>query len=237
MRAVVIGASGGIGGALTERLAADPRIGEVIACSRQGEGQAHPNITHQRLDLEDEASIEAAAKGIGNKPLDLVIIATGILHNGVDLGPEKTFRRIDAEAMARVYRINTIGPALIGKHLLPKLANDRKSVFTALSARVGSISDNRLGGWHAYRASKAALNMIIRNFAIELSRRNAGACCIGLHPGTVDTGLSEPFQSGVAKGKLFDADHAADCLLKVVDKATPDISGRQLAWNGEIIPD
>lgn len=127
-------------------------------------------------------------------------------------------------------------PALVAKHFLPLLARDRKSVFAALSARVGSISDNQLGGWHAYRASKAALNMLLRTFAIELARRNPRAVCVGLHPGTVDTGLSAPFQANVPEGKLFTPDFAAARLLEVVDRLKPDDSGHVFAWDGQLIP-
>ncbi|MGI9502572.1 MAG: SDR family NAD(P)-dependent oxidoreductase [Geminicoccaceae bacterium] len=237
MRVVVIGASGGIGGALTEALAKSPRAESVIACSRHGAVLDHSKIEAATLDLEDEASIAAVAEHAGRngQTLDLVIIASGILHDGADLGPEKTWRHLDAEALQRIYRINTIGPALIGKHFLPLLAKNRKSLFAALSARVGSISDNQLGGWHAYRASKAALNMILKNFAIELGRRNSDAICIGLHPGTTDTELSKPFQGQVPKGKLFTSSYAAARLLSVIDGATSEDSGHVLAWDGETI--
>jgi NAD(P)-dependent dehydrogenase (short-subunit alcohol dehydrogenase family) len=237
IRAVVVGASGGIGGALTARLAGDPLVDEVIACSRKQGAIDHPKVVHQAIDLEDEASIANASEAMGDQGVDLVIVATGLLHQGEELGPEKSWRSLDADAMERVYRINTIGPALVGKHLLPKLSRGRKSVFAALSARVGSIGDNHLGGWYAYRASKAALNMIIRNFSIELARRNQLSCCIGLHPGTVDTRLSEPFQGHVPDGKLFSSDFAAERLLAVIDQATPEVSGRQLAWDGKIVPE
>ena len=138
--------------------------------------------------------------------------------------------------MQRSFAVNAIGPALAAKHFLPLLAEDRKSVFAALSARVGSISDNSLGGWHAYRASKAALNMILRNLAIELARRHDKAICVGLHPGTVDTGLSSPFQGSVPPGRLFSPAEAAGHLLKVVDGLSPADSGGHFAWDGRRIP-
>ena len=235
LNAVVVGASGGIGGALTRRLADDPAVSTVIACSRSGAVPEGAKVTSLPLDIENETSIEAAADRIGQAlpDLHLMIIATGILH-GADL--EKTWRAIDPDAFERVFRINTIGPALIGKHFLPLLARDRKSAFAALSARVGSIGDNHLGGWHAYRALKAALNMIIRNFAIELGRRKPSAVCMGLHPGTVDTSLSAPFQGGVPKGKLFSPDDVADRLLRAIDDATSAESGNVLAWDGSTVP-
>ena len=168
--------------------------------------------------------------------LDLVIVASGILHDREGLHPEKTWRALDGAALEQVYRINTVGPALVAKHFLPLLARHRKSVFAALSARVGSISDNQLGGWHAYRASKAALNMLLRTFAIELARRNPRAICVGLHPGTVDTRLSAPFQANVPEGKLFTADLAAERLLAVIDRLEPSDSGSVFAWDGQQIP-
>lgn len=242
MRVMVVGASGGIGGALIEALADKPKVESLIACSRQGRALDHPKITAQKLDLENEESIAAVADAAKNASgaLDLVIVASGILHDddgaGGGLGPEKTWRHLDPAAFERVLRINTIGPAILGKHVLPLLAKDRKSVLAALSARVGSIGDNHLGGWHAYRASKAALNMVLRNFAIELQRRNPKAICIGLHPGTVDTALSEPFQANVPDEQLFSAKRAATQLLNVIDGARPEDSGRVLAWDGEIVP-
>lgn len=238
LNVVVIGASGGIGAALTEVLAEHPHVESVTACSRRDLSLNAPKVRHQHLDIEDEDTIIAVADRIkaDEQALDLVIIATGILHDGDDLLPEKSWRALDAAALERVYRINTIGPALIAKHFLPLLARDRKSVLAALSARVGSISDNHLGGWHAYRASKAALNMLIRNFAIELSRRNPTALCVGLHPGTVNSSLSEPFQGNVPEGKLFSPHFVAVRLLSVLDGLTTDDSGSLLAWDGETIP-
>ena len=135
----------------------------------------------------------------------------------------------------RAFTINAIGPALIAKHMLPHLSLTEKTVFVALSARVSSISDNRLGGWHAYRASKAALNMLIRNLAIELGRSNRLAVCVALHPGTVDTPLSKPFQRGVSAKRLFTPDVAAAHLLSVIDSLTLVQSGRVFAWDGEEI--
>jgi NAD(P)-dependent dehydrogenase (short-subunit alcohol dehydrogenase family) len=223
--AVVIGASGGVGSALTTALRASDRFGEVHALSRT-----------TGLDLEDEASIAAAAAGIASGPAPaLVLVATGVLHSGFE--PERSYRALDPNQMARDYRINTIGPALIAKHFLPLLPRDRRSIFAALSARVGSISDNRLGGWHSYRASKAALNMILRNLAIELARTHPQAVVAGLHPGTVDTGLSAPFQRGVKPGKLFSPAQSAGYLLDVIDELQPTDSGGLFAWDGARIPE
>jgi NAD(P)-dependent dehydrogenase (short-subunit alcohol dehydrogenase family) len=188
-------------------------------------------------DIEDEDSIAGAAAFIeAEGPLDLVICATGMLQRLPDIRPERSWRTMESAAMAKVMAVNTIGPALVAKHFLPLLARDRRSVFAALSARVGSIEDNRLGGWHSYRASKAALNMLIRNFAIELGRRNPMAICVALHPGTVDTPLSEPFQGNVAADKLFSSERSATALLSVIDGLTSGDSGGFFAWDGQPIP-
>jgi len=228
--AVVVGASGGIGRALTERLANDNRYDRVFAFSRGpaqfgGDGR----IVSSRLDLTDEASIDAAARDVGQ--CDLVFVATGVLQTP-RLRPERTYRAIEADAMLEAFRINTVGPALVARSFLPILPKDRTSVFAALSARVGSITDNRLGGWHAYRASKAALNMLICNFALELARERPLAVCVGLHPGTVETALSEPFQRGVPPTQLFTPAYSAASMLNVLERLTPSDSGGLFAWDG-----
>ena len=223
--AVVIGASGGIGSALADRLEASGAYSAIHRLSRSGSG----------LDLEDEASIVAAASGVvAGPPVRLVFIATGVLHNGEE--PERSYRAMTAEHLLRDYRINTVGPALVARHFAPLLPREGRSVLAALSARVGSISDNRLGGWHSYRASKAALNMILRNLAIELARTHRDAIVAGLHPGTVDTALSVPFQKGVTPAKLFTPEHSAARMLEVLDTLTPADSGNVFAFDGARIP-
>ena len=233
--AMVIGASGGLGRAFAEALLEDPALGGLLACSRSDPGLSRPCAAWQRLDLEEEASIAEAAESTSG-PLHLVIVATGLLHDGAGLQPEKTWRTLEAEALVRAYRVNAIGPALIAKHVLPRLDRGRKAAFAVLTARVGSISDNRLGGWYAYRASKAAANMLVRTLSIELARRNPDALCVALHPGTVDTALSAPFQGGVPEGKLFSPAQAARQLLGVLDGLGPDGSGQLYAWDGQRIP-
>jgi NAD(P)-dependent dehydrogenase (short-subunit alcohol dehydrogenase family) len=229
MRALVVGASGGLGSAFVSLLAADARFTRVTAWSRSAAVVTGEKIILKRIDLRDEAMIEAAAKSLGE--VDLVIIATGLLHDGA-LKPEKTWRSLEPSTMIRAFEINTIGPALVAKHVLTLLPRDRRAVFAALSARVGSISDNRLGGWHSYRASKAALNQLIRCFSIELGSKRPQAICVGLHPGTVDTALSKPYQAGVPDDKLFTTLQAAHYLLGVLDNLKPVQSGRVYDWAG-----
>jgi NAD(P)-dependent dehydrogenase (short-subunit alcohol dehydrogenase family) len=231
-RAVVIGAGGGIGAALVASLQVSERFEQVHALSRNpspgGDG-----VSSGVLDVTDEASIQAAAEQIGS-PVDLVIIATGILHEDGWM-PEKALRELDGAALARIFQINTIGPALVLKHFTPLLAKDRRTVVAALSARVGSISDNRSGGWYGYRASKSALNMIVKSAAIELRRSRPQAICVALHPGTVDTALSKPFQARVPADRLFTVQYSADQLLAVLAQLGPDDTGEIFAWDGDRI--
>lgn len=235
LRCAVFGASGGIGAAFVTALAARDDVAEVHAGSRSGSASDHAKVRPFTFDLLDEDSIAAACAAIG-APLDIVLVATGRLTRADGTGPEKAFRAVTTEGLAEMFAINTIGPALIAKHALPLLPRDRRAVFAALSARVGSISDNRLGGWHAYRASKAALNMLVRNLAIELSRSHSNAVAITLHPGTVDTGLSQPFQKGVPAEKLFTPQVSAERLLAVLDGLAPADSGKLFAWDRAEVP-
>lgn len=234
-RAVVFGASGGIGGALVKLLARDAHCAHIYTGSRK-RLTTGPKCTPFEFDLLDEDSIARASQKISAEgEIDLVMVATGLLHLDT-LKPEKGMRWLAPQALAHSYAVNAVGPALIAKHMLSLLPRDRKSAFAALSARVGSISDNRLGGWHAYRASKAGLNQLVRTCAIELAAKNKHAVCVTLHPGTVDTSLSKPFQAGVAAGKLFTPEVSAGYLLQVVNTLTPTQSGQCLSWDGSVIP-
>lgn len=233
--AVVVGASGGIGRALTQQLIAAGRFAAVHALSRR-QAEMPEAVRWHRAELTEEASLaEAAAAIAGEGEVSLVIVASGLLH-GEGFGPEKTFKALDPAVMAEIFAINTIGPALAAKHFLPLLPRRGRSVFAALSARVGSIDDNRLGGWYSYRASKAALNQVIRTLAIETRRTRPEAVLLALHPGTVTTALSEPFRSGEPGPGLFHASESAAHLLRVIEGATPDHSGGFLAWDGSAIP-
>ena len=236
MSAVIIGATGGIGRALVEELQARGWFETVHALSRSGGSDWPEGVIPGEIDLLDEDSIEAAASRIkADGPVELCIVATGILSDGDGLQPEKSWRHQSMAAYEQVFRLNTFGPGLVAKHFLPLMPREERAVFAALSARVGSITDNGLGGWHAYRASKAALNMLIRNFAIEWRRKSEQGICVGLHPGTVDTGLSKPFQSNVPDEQLFSPGEAAGYLLDVIGGLTAEDSGKVFDWQGELI--
>ncbi|MEM9762857.1 MAG: SDR family NAD(P)-dependent oxidoreductase [Pseudomonadota bacterium] len=228
--AAVVGASGGIGAAFVRALDAMPAVGRVHALSRSGRVQPAPKVVAGRIDLEDPASIAAAAEGMGER-LRLVIVATGLLHDGA-MQPEKTWRDLDAAAFARSFAVNATGPALVAQHFLPRLPRKEPAVFAVLSARVGSVSDNKAGGWYAYRASKAALNQLLRCLAIEEVRRRKALVIAGLQPGTVATPLSEPFRAFVKGEALFTPDASAAALLGVLAHLTPAQSGRLFDWQG-----
>lgn len=234
LNVAVFGAGGGLGRAFVQALADDPSVATVHAVSR-GQVDAGDRITAHVCDPADDAALARTVGRIAETgPIHLAIIAIGILHDDA-IAPEKTWKQIDTDAMRRVYEINTVLPTAIAKHVLPVLAKNRKSALAALSARVGSIDDNRLGGWVSYRASKAALNMVIRTLSIELKRTNPDAMFIGLHPGTVDTGLSKPFQKGVPDGKLFTAQHSVERMLEVMDGRDANDSGSVFAYDNQKI--
>lgn len=221
--AVVFGASGGIGRALVSALSRNPLYKEVLGFSRSGP---------LYFDLTDEASIANAAARISQsgQPLRIVIDATGALAAEGCIA-EKSWRQLDPETMARAFQINTIGPALLMKHVLPLLPREGKSVFATLSARVGSIGDNHLGGWYSYRAAKAALNQIVRTAAIELKRNNPAAICVALHPGTVDTPFTRPFAKNGLDVQTPEV--AAGKILTVIDTLEASRTGAFIDQHGE----
>lgn len=238
---MVVGGSGGVGGALARALVENPAYDQIVVLSRQRPAYCSAPESQGRLvwiaaDILDEDSLAEAARRIGllGAPA-LILIATGILHDE-RLTPEKTMRTLNAEALSRIFLVNAVGPALAAKHLLPLTPRDQPSVLAALSARVGSIGDNQLGGWYGYRASKAALNMLIHTLAIEHRRTRPLGICVALHPGTVDTALSAPFQGPGMAQRLFTPEHSAAALLAVVDGLGPDANGGFYAWDGAPIP-
>jgi NAD(P)-dependent dehydrogenase (short-subunit alcohol dehydrogenase family) len=224
----VIGSAGGIGQAFVDVLSRQYSNANLYPFSRTGK---------YRIDYASEDSIAEAANIASNKgPLDLIIVTNGILHSK-EITPEKSIKELARDKFQQLFEVNTIVPSLIAKHFLPHLNRDSPSIFGALSARVGSISDNTLGGWYAYRASKAALNMIIKNAAIEIGRRNKNAIIVCLHPGTVDTDLSRPFHKNIPVEQLLTPHQSAEKLLEVLASLTSAQSGKCFAWNGqEILP-
>ncbi len=223
--AIVLGASGGIGAALLEQLRTSGEYSEVIGFSRH---------STPALDMQDPSSIESvAAHAIASGELRLIINATGFLH-AAGSGPERSWRDLNPDYLAQAFAVNAIGPALLMKHLLPYLPRTGRAVFATLSARVGSIGDNRLGGWYGYRASKAALNQFVRTASIELRRRSPDAICVALHPGTVATALSAPF---IREGlELQTPATAAQRLLQVIAQLTPADSGGFFDHRGTAVP-
>ena len=221
-RALVIGASGALGAAFCELLNEDPRCSVVRELGRN---------SAPGLDLEKPDSIASAAAELAEEaPYQLILHAAGLLHRE-DIKPEKSYTSIEADALQAIFQVNTLGPALILRHFLPLL--DPRGAMAVLSAKVGSIGDNRLGGWYAYRASKAALNMLIKTAAIELARTRPQTRLLSLHPGTVISGLSQPFKGASAARP---ASLAARELLSLIDRLAPADSGDFFAYNGERLP-
>ena len=236
LRVVIVGSTGGIGGAFIDALCLSEQVSQIYALSRKGRSHPSPKVANLTFDFTDEASIEAAAEALRETgAFDLCVIATGLLQ-GEGIAPEKNMRAMSLEAFQKSFMINTFGPAVTAKYFLPLMRRDRKAVLAALSARVGSISDNRIGGWYAYRASQAALNMVLKTLSIEFGRRFKETVIIGMHPGTVDTDLSKPFQANVPEGKLFSPEFSANKLLSVIDQVEPKDSGLLFAWDGEKVP-
>jgi NAD(P)-dependent dehydrogenase (short-subunit alcohol dehydrogenase family) len=231
----IIGSSGAIGSQLVEQLHKSYPLATIHAFSRIKNKENTDHITYYALDYSSEANIQEAADNAAQlDPLDLVVITTGTLHKN-DIMPEKSIQDLSKENLTYIYYVNTILPSLIGKYFLPKFDKQAPGIFSALSARVGSICDNKLGGWYSYRASKAALNMIMKNFSIEMKRTHKNLIIAGLHPGTVDSNLSAPFQSRVPKDKLFSPTFSAQSLIAVLNKLTIVDSGKCFAWDGKEI--
>lgn len=217
-RILVVGASGGIGYSLANTL--NDRGNQVVQLSRSVDG----------LDVTDEASVQSHIGGLQG-PFDTVIVATGALSSG-GKGPEKTLKALDASAMAQQFAVNAIGPMLVLKNVVKLLPREKRTVFVALSARVGSIGDNELGGWYSYRASKAALNQYLRTASIELARTHKHAICLALHPGTVATKFTENYRGHPTVAPDF----AANNLLKIIDEATVEDNGKFFDWAGKEVP-
>ncbi len=246
-RILVVGASRGIGLEMARLLSLGRPAGRVFAAARHPDqssalrsllDQAQGRIIAVAVDIGDEDSVRAAAEAVGEttERLDLIVNCAGLLHEGQHLAPERKLAQIQPENLERLFRVHSIGPLLLAKHFQSVLPRGDRFVFASLSARVGSIGDNRLGGWYGYRISKAAHNMAIKTLSIELARRSRDAVCIALHPGTVDTELSRPFSERVSPQRLFTPDRAARQLLAVIDSAETKDNGHFFAWDGSEIP-
>lgn len=243
--ALIVGASQGIGLGFVQQLVADGRFGRVYGTYRRPNtaaelmslAQTHPHLTPLEMDVTSEDSMaQAVARLQAATPrLHLVVYCVGLLHDG-DFQPEKSVRQLTSEQLVRSFQVNAVGAALLTKQLFPLLKHDQPSVFGAISAKVGSIGDNRLGGWYGYRASKAALNMLIKTASLEYARKSPHTMFALLHPGTTDTRLSQPFQRGVPPEKLFPVARTVAQLMTVIDGLEPSDSGTFLSWDGSPLP-
>ncbi len=241
--ALVVGGGRGIGLGFVHQLLAQPEIDRVYATYRNPEPAAvllsitDPRLTCLQMDITAESQIASVVQQIQTETVQLhyVINCVGILHEG-ELQPEKSLRHINADRLLRYFQVNSIGAMLLFKQVQPLLKHGDRSILATISAKVGSISDNQLGGWYGYRASKTALNMFIRNTAIEYKRTCPQAIVVALHPGTTDTNLSLPFQRNVPPEKLFSVDRCVEQLLVVINGLDPSNSGEFYSWDGSSLP-
>ncbi|MBN3899931.1 MAG: SDR family NAD(P)-dependent oxidoreductase [Nostoc sp. NOS(2021)] len=246
VNALIVGASQGIGLGFVKKLLQDDRIAKVYATSRQPElasdlialaAEHSERLICLAMDITDESQIVEAVQKIRAQvdKLHLVVNCVGLLHEDT-LQPEKSLRQINSENLLRYFQINSVGAVLLAKHLLPLFRHGERSVFATISAKLGSIGDNQLGGWYGYRASKAALNMLMRTAAIEYKRSCPKALIVTLHPGTTDTRLSRPFQVNVPAEQLFSVERTATQLLAVIEQLQEGDSGQFFSWNGSRLP-
>lgn len=246
LNVLVVGATRGIGFGFVKQLLQYQNVAQIYGTYRASasasellslKNQYQERLVALEMDITDESSISVGIKQITQKTkiIHLVIYCVGILHDG-DFQPEKSLRQIDSENLIRYFQVNSIGAVLLAKHMMPLLRHKESSMFAAISAKVGSIGDNRLGGWYGYRASKAALNMFLKTISIEYSRRCPKTIVAALHPGTTDTNLSEPFQANVPPGKLFPVEKTVSQLLGVMKNLELKNSGEFFSWDGKPLP-
>jgi NAD(P)-dependent dehydrogenase (short-subunit alcohol dehydrogenase family) len=231
---IVIGGNGGIGCALVDELLHSFPAAIIYATHHRGEiSQHHERIKWHQLDIRDSRQIETWSNTFGR--VDWIINCAGFLHGDIG-GPEKCISSIDANFLIENIRINTLPTLELAKHFKQALRRSDAPILTTVSARVGSISDNRLGGWYSYRISKAALNMALKTLSIEWKHSHPGGCIAALHPGTNDTRLSQPFQANVPSQQLFKPSYTASKFVELLSKLDPSQSGKFWAWDGENIP-
>ncbi|NEO10894.1 MULTISPECIES: SDR family NAD(P)-dependent oxidoreductase [unclassified Moorena] len=244
--ALIIGSSGGIGLAFVKQLLKDETFTKIYGTYRHRDSSSelialannYPNrLVCLSMDITDELQVSEAVKqiSVGIDKLHLVINCVGLLHDG-SLQPEKSLKQINSEHLIRYFQVNSIGAVLLAKHLLPLFRHSDRSIFASISAKIGSIGDNQLGGWYGYRASKAALNMFMRTVAIEYSRKSPQTIVVTLHPGTTNTRLSKPFQKNVPADKLFPVERTVTQLLGVIEKLDKGDSGEFFSWDGSKLP-
>lgn len=244
---LIVGANRGIGFGFVNKLLESKEYGKIYATYRDDSNSAFDLIAlaekyPERLiclsmDVTDEEQIAEGVKFIGESTdkLHLVVNCVGLLHEGT-LQPEKSLRQLNSENLLRYFQVNSISSALLAKHLLPLFRHDSQSIFACISAKIGSIGDNKLGGWYGYRASKAALNMFMRTVAIEYGRKSPNTLVVTLHPGTTDTNLSEPFQKNVPPEKLFSVERTVNQLIAVINNLDKEDSGQFFSWDGSRLP-
>jgi NAD(P)-dependent dehydrogenase (short-subunit alcohol dehydrogenase family) len=246
VNALIVGASQGIGLGFVKALLEQDNVEKVFATYRHRKPESElftlqeqygDRLKCLQVDITQESQIAVAIQQIQEsvQELHLAIYSVGVLHEG-DLTPEKSLRQIKAENLIYSFQVNSIGAVLLAKHLMPLFNKNQKSIFASISAKVGSIGDNRLGGWYGYRASKSALNMFLKTTAIEYSRRCPKTIVVALHPGTTDTRLSQPFQQNVPPGKLFPVEHTVNLLSQVISRLKPKDSGDFFSWDGSKLP-
>ena len=246
LNALIVGASQGIGLGFVKALLQRENVERVFATYRSQETSSELFALQQlygdrlkclRVDVTQESQIAKAIEQIQTSinELHLAIYCVGVLHEG-DLTPEKSLRQINADNLIYSFQVNSIGAVLLAKHLMPLFKKSSRSIFASISAKVGSIGDNRLGGWYGYRASKSALNMFLKTTAIEYSRRCPKTIVVALHPGTTDTKLSKPFQKNVPPDKLFAVEHTVNLLSKVISSLKQQDSGEFFSWDGSKLP-
>ncbi|MDC3181106.1 SDR family NAD(P)-dependent oxidoreductase [Gammaproteobacteria bacterium] len=232
---IIFGVTGTMGNALYETLSARYPQSQINGVGRQ---QTHPNkhLPYHCVDFSDENALQTLATSLSQQsPFDLILVTIGMLHNS-QMMPEKSIHELYVEKYQQQFMTNTIIPMMIAKHFIPHMQPQKRSILGIFSAKVGSITDNSLGGWYSYRASKAALNMQIKNLSIECKRSHPNQIILGLHPGTVDSQLSKPFQKNLPPShQIFNPLHASEQVIDQINAASSAQSGKLISWDGSVI--